>query len=370
MLKDIIMKSHNLLLKENDNIPLGMRGELEVIVRDKDDNIVSYQKDHNTITQWMKHAITHMLAGYVLQTERVGISGTAEPIYSTIQADHSTISNPDGMLISKKQYFTDLSGVDLNLVPGVGTLGTGFNSAIYPTKMLFGTGVEFPTYDTAKAYYGTTYQQMTGFDSEISVPFENNLKNDKNYFNENGTITDPSTLGTRTCQPLTTQAITENISSSSTGIKGAIKDCLINSNNDLDINYDAENSIVKGEYRGVGRPCFVYAERKLDNLFSSITEYPGYVKVGSEGTTSFENKITYSVVLPRTTGFYPYDGWILKEAGLFNDAPFLIGGADDVGDNSEKMLAGTLLAKRYISPVLKTQDNSIEFIWSIYINPA
>ena len=63
MLKNAILKSYNNLMKENDNIPVGVRGELEVIVKDCNGNIISYDKDHNEITDWMKHSIIQLLAG-------------------------------------------------------------------------------------------------------------------------------------------------------------------------------------------------------------------------------------------------------------------------------------------------------------------
>jgi hypothetical protein len=109
----------------------------------------------------------------------------------------------------------------------------------------------------------------------------------------------------------------------------------------------------------------VYAQRD-DSNFHTESVIPGYTHIGKNSATVYEDKFTYSVIMPQTSGsnFYPYNGWVLKEAGLFSDSILRLGTSTD---GYEKMPSGILLAKRYIKPVMKTADTEIEFRWSIYI---
>lgn len=375
MLKDLIFKSKRLLAKENDNLPLKMRGELEVIVRDKDDNITSYQKDHNTITDYMKHEIIHLLAGDVF-SNNVPISDGSTVLYSTIDSTrHDSTKNEDGMLFSKSPYFFDLSTSNYayKFVNYETSSNTGVTSSYicprYPVKMLFGTGHEYKDWDSLSLAYGSdeAVNNILKYTQEL---FTGNIQDVKNYYS--GTINvDNSLIKCRTVQPLDTLVkTTPPIVSNDFGIVGAIKDCFIE-NNGIDITnkYSAIDKMAKPEFRGVGRPSFIYAERSLVSVIQdNISAMPGYVKIGKSAADSLiENKLTFSVIMPRTNSFYPYNGFILKEAGLFSDSLFRVSGLN-VGSTTGKMPCGTMLAKRYISPVLKTEDNSIEFIWSIYIS--
>ena len=114
------------------------------------------------------------------------------------------------------------------------------------------------------------------------------------------------------------------------------------------------------------------------------------------GTTSpYETEITYTVVMPsqpinstEVTTFYPYNGWILKQAGLFSDSRYKLRSeeADTTSPYSESVLlnvansgavdgntyrdsvGGQLLFTRNLSsPILKTPDNQVVFNWHIFI---
>lgn len=378
MLKDLIFKSKRLLAKENDNLPLGMRGELEVIVRDKDNNIVSYQKDHNTITNFMKHEIIHLLAGDIFndsapyEDEDVTLYNSINPL------NHTSTLNNDGMLFSQRPYFFDLQDANqkYKFTTYIESDNTGITSNYiyprYPVKMLFGTGSEYDAsqYSALTAEYGsnTAVNNILGYATEADFTTNINLK--ANYYS-NKFDNDSNIVKCRTVQPKDTLALTTPVinSSSTFGITGAIKNSLIYDRDDEASNYNSAQGMANPEFRGIGRPSFIYAERSLTSVREDdITSMPGYIKIGkSADTETIENKLTFSVIMPRTNGFYPYNGFILKEAGLFSDSLFKVGGTEVIG-HSKKMPCGTLLAKRYISPVLKTEDNSIEFIWSIYIS--
>jgi hypothetical protein len=398
MLKDVIMKSYRMLKKENDSIPLGVRGELEVIVRDKDRNIISYDIDHNEITDWMKHAIVHLLAGDILSeehkepTDGTSVSGFSTPLvspynvkFTNMQAndgvntfhDLSTLVNKDGMLLSNRPYYhnglDDASFLWRNFEEN----RSSYVSPMYPTKMLFGTGKEISMnddYSTLTALYGTddpnTLKNFLGIESMDETSFATwkaNINIDSNYYSGTSNLAGTNIIKARTVQPphVYQEAPEEPNYRGEFGIKGAIKTCLIESATDETTKYDFTNEIASGENRGLGRPCFVYAQRD-DSNFHTESVIPGYTHIGKNSATVYEDKFTYSVIMPQTSGsnFYPYNGWVLKEAGLFSDSILRLGTSTD---GYEKMPSGILLAKRYIKPVMKTADTEIEFRWSIYI---
>ena len=61
-LTEAIEASLNNMKNGDDHVPLNMRGELEVIVKDRDGNVLSYEKGHNQVTNLAKMAIIHLLA--------------------------------------------------------------------------------------------------------------------------------------------------------------------------------------------------------------------------------------------------------------------------------------------------------------------
>jgi len=174
---------------------------------------------------------------------------------------------------------------------------------------------------------------------------------------------------------LTTPIITD----SDYAITGAIKNGLYESN----AGDSAKIETTSGNYFsiqndwGIGRPSFIYAKR--ESRF-----YQSGAEVALNFDSNVENKITYTVTMPEQTGayagtFYPYNGFVLKEAGLFTDAGFRLkdtsppndAGSDDSAlaefDNFSSMPHGMLFAKRYISPITKSHDVSITARWTIYL---
>lgn len=373
-------------MKENDNIPVGVRGELEVIVRDCNGNIISYDKDHNEITDWMKHSIIHLLAGNIFSKEHIYPIPETTPeqyIYTKMQGGedfHSSTgkTNADGMLLTGKSYFHD----------GISQEGFGWGNAkpsedvsyicpTYPTKMLFGTGAEFSgdePFNVITSYYGVSestdtaksLEKFLGKEMGNTIAFNNNINDPTNYYSNSEGI--PGTL--EQCRSVQPKDFTSPDTSSltprlETGITGAIKDCLITDEATKNSNYNPETGMANSQYRGIGRPCFIYAERENDSFHSNIVN-PGNVNINVDSSSTYEDKLTYSVVMPQNnqSEFYPYNGWILKEAGLFSDSILRLG---NTPSNYYKMPSGILLAKRYIKPVMKTADTEIEFRWSIYI---
>ena len=76
----------------------------------------------------------------------------------------------------------------------------------------------------------------------------------------------------------------------------------------------------------------------------------------------FKNITVYQVTMPASATSYIYDGKQLNEAGLFNDAA-LSGTKGGLYDQA----SGMLLAKRYFSPIQKTNTISINWQWSTVV---
>jgi len=394
VLRDKIVESYNLLMKENDNIPLGIRGELEVIVRDRNGKIISYDKDHNEITDWMKHSIVHLLAGDIFSSELQNTNGTtSEKIYTKIQEgvgfhnNTGTKANGDGMLLTSSQYFhTGKETLDFgwgNSIPADSTGESGaFISPTFPTKMLFGTGKEIDDsvlISEVLGYYGAltdgTGDSLEKYMGEgiVGANLHNNIDNDTNYYSN--TINESATPNVlKQCRTIQSNNFTNIETPSSwnpkveTGITGAIKDCLITDETTHESNFNSAIGMANSEKRGVGRPAFIYAERENQN-FTTSEVVPGSINISNYTSSKYEDKITYSVIMPQNNQneFYPYNGWIIKEAGLFSDSVLTKQGVISEVDDYFKMPCGILLAKRYIKPIMKTADTEIEFRWTIYI---
>lgn len=74
----------------------------------------------------------------------------------------------------------------------------------------------------------------------------------------------------------------------------------------------------------------------------------------------FKNITVYQVTMPASTVNYDYDGKALNEAGLYCDAAI-----SGTKAGLYEQPYGMILAKRYFSPIQKTNTISINFQWSI-----
>ena len=292
MIKDKLTEAVEASLKNikngDDHIPLNMRGELEVIVKDRDDNIISYERGKNQVTDLAKMAIIHLLAGeigavdggiwsvpetsgtsfqrtYTLSDSDLETSG-ARIISDFVPDNHTTTTNLDGQLISNEQYFYD--GRDyldessntnqLSQVFAKDTsspaLSLKFN---FPTKMLFGTGLEAYNASTMDAEYareiGTqaanlslaTELKLNGVSNATAVP--ESFFNGCSYAADTGLTANEKLTNwysntkfrSRTLQPATPDAINDSPTSTTTSIRGAIKNCFITNTTDGADRYNA-----------------------------------------------------------------------------------------------------------------------------------
>jgi len=422
-----LARSLDRIRHEDDKLPISMRGELEVIVKDREGNVLSYERGHNQVTDLAKMEIIHLLAGEIFTEDApiYSVAASSDSDYKlfsstgtvkvkqTVTSDsttpvnvHSTTLNSDGTLVSGQQYFFDgrylipsgTTGIFLNQYNDINNAHT-YSS---PMKMLFGTGMEaHATGDIANVYSdkdgaavsNNLINKVNGFsaDGTLNTAFMTNLRENQTYnppFLTNYYSGD--SFRSRTLQPTTTTPLTEQITSAHSAIDGAIKNCYITSTSDS-AKYDAGSRMATGVYRGFGYPSFIYAQRKTDSFYDPTSDEYVHYNLDTDISSKYETELVYVVNMPTQpvnvediSSFYPYNGWILKQAGLFSDSRYMlrsrgdtvtlydgITGANIASGNNPYYVnsaAGTLLFKRNLSsPILKTPDISITFAWHVYI---
>lgn len=376
-----------------------LRGELEIIGY-KNGKQFHYEKGPNTVTVFAKHATMHLLSGESFTSHGEQRLFDVDDATAHTSTDVGEGTNKDGTLISGEQYFSDNSSPDFDVasrwsrstVDAQTVLGdTGDTDEVikypfFPTKLLFGTGVEFQNWATLGSTY-PEYQQAYIDDGWDSTAFNANITNVGNdYSNEwtGSALQQKRTMNDIFAGTLTTPVIQDT----DFGISGAIKDGLYedaslsrgqlnaggSGSGTIKTEFLDGNEFLVREWRGVGRPAFIYARRD-SRFFQTGSE----VQLSSD--SYLENKITFTVVMPEQTGteagiFYPYNGYTLKVAGLFCDARILLQNTIPVGggvdhpteaENYNKMPYGMLFAKRYISPIAKDHNVSITARWTIYL---
>lgn len=335
---------------------INLKGEVEVIGKENG-KIIHYDKGPNLVTFWARHAVMHLLTGDTF-------SGNGK---MRAFAGHTTTANPDGTLISGQQYFHN------NVTPtynedffwNKSTIENSF--PFMPTKMLFGTGYEF-----------TDYTELSGEDVEddweSTAIFNNNIENEMNSVYSNNTLTNSSTFPTKTRtvnSSLSAVKSEPEINQQDFAINGAIKNGNYGNEGEKEAKTVIDSTygrISKPEYRGIGEPCFIYPQRS--NTFENESSQVMLTPEGIWETNEVESKITFTVVMPEQTGsnaddFYPYNGYMIKEAGLFCDS-FLFN-ENESANYDRRMPYGIMFAKRYISPFRKTANSSFTIRWTIYI---
>ena len=353
---------------------INLRGELEVIGM-IDGEIYHYEKQPNIVTKWGKHAVMHLLTGEPFSTH--GVQRSRDTNDHTSSGIGEGVNN-DGTMMSAEQYFSDtITDDDFFKLAQATTVNTtvgdeedgNFHYPFFPVKMLFGTGEEWREWDEIPSERQGELEEE-GWNQPI---FDTNVDpsdSDNTYSNTySGTgLAKTRSVNSGDFEPKATPALTEN----ETGITGAIKNGLYrNSTEDddlIDVSTGAERLIL--ENSGIGDPCFIYANRT-----SRFMQAGANIQLSADDL--IENRLTFNVTLPEQTGdniYYPYNGYLLKEAGLFSDTLLTLGNQiPEPGGNLElyqahnRMPFGKLIAKRYIQPVQKAPEGSITFRWTIYV---
>ena len=379
------------------------RGELK-IWGEKDGKVVHYDEGHNVVTIWAKHATMHLLTSEAFSTH--GTVGTSPAVYSKRSknpADHVYGAlNRDGTLISGEQYLGDNNNYNkywvepANLVAnaGIGDSSDGFEYPFFPTKMLFGTGVEYASWGGVVAagrdgdstditsYKNAKNGGWTGLPiaGGSTIDFDQSISDPANYYSNNYDSINKVLIPTRTVNDVY-EGILAGSSPTETdfGIPGAIKDATYDGTNMLTKLEAIDGKyFAKKQYDGIGRPSFIYCNR-VTRFMGSGSEVNLAVGTTS-GTTDLESKITFTVVMPEQAGgeFYPYNGHTLKMAGLFADARMVLGNTLPIGNpatdgspgefaNYQTMPGGIMWAKRKIAPIYKSHDVKITAQWTIYL---
>lgn len=381
--------------KEEDGFQraVDFRGEVEIKAW-KDGKLFYHDGGPNAITLWARHANIHLLSGNSYSSQGGEIGTWSQPV----QNSHSTLKNLDGILLSGEQYFWDWPIYDNNFKHKYPEGNSEYKFPFFPTKMLFGTGFEFDTYTNAPQVFKTKWE-ADPINNLNEATFNSSLKEQTANFYSNR-IFNNSLERRRTVNDILAGPISENQNliendvkevllsenySRQYGINGAIKNGGINEisggtnlKSELDGSdpgpYDQNQGRLKDVYRGIGRPAFIYANR---TPYTSIYNTAQEICVRADEGSQFDNRVSFTVVMPEQTNqqntFYPYNGWIIKEAGLFCDAVLRRGGATSFSPESDGyapfkyMPNGIMIAKRKITPITKTADVRIAINWSLFL---
>lgn len=365
MLKDNILRSM-LLDNENSVKPLDtftfpVEGYLKIVQRDaKTGEIIHVDEDHNKVLQWARHATFHCLTGSPY-------SNQGETRSSGIES-HTSSQNDDATTISGEQFFTS---TPLNYWATSTIDPSSYIYSYYPTKILFGTSTEFTGWSDPEMTAAYKYEAQnegytqTSFDEHIN---DSSVVNDYSAKTDDGGELVP-------CRSMNDVSMTKNnddVPLDSIGVRGAIKTTITNTT-ELAERTEAggdDNSylVEKPEWKGIGRPCFVYSIR--DNTPETDSD----VLIGKNSSTSeFDNRLSFLFNMPEQDAsspqnkFYPYNGYMLKEAGLFCDSKLLTyNSSTGQFESNSKMPYGIVFAKRYVAPFTKTGSTSVTVNWVLY----
>lgn len=419
MLKDILSKFSNKNIKEKEPLNVSiMDGFVDVkgykVSDNGDKKLIYHDCGDNVVTDWMRHAIMVMLTGSVFSsngkstisnTSASGSRSTPDAFsmlgqtseYHSEKGENTNGKNLDGYLLNGSQYFFNSKAITEKYSRAASSLNDNIY-ALFPTKVLFGTGKEYSSWEVLQAenetanatwytemlnaYGGDVSTAKNNFDQNIDITcntFSGSIS--KNIYSGNGNITKMRTVN----DPDNSSNI---ISTTSTmnknyGVVGAIKTFYFDENIDNDYlqsTLSDSGKLLKPINRGVGRPCFIYfntpqsggnTKEGWDDTASAE------VALSKDSSSNYLNKITFSITMPAQTAaenavgkFYPYNGYSLKQIGLYNDALLTTGTTSSNDLQSypfNNMQHGMLLAIKNISSFNKTADVELKLTWTLTI---
>lgn len=418
MLKDLFKKQKD---KKKDFINSIADGYVDIKAYKHGENgekkLIYHNTGDNTITDWMRQAIMLALSGYPLSFNGknnidTGIASAEDPDQiSKPKKDeeyHSKKHNVDGYCLNGEQYLWEsekLTGYPISLNDEFKNSTNGDNSelyALFPTKILLGTGCEYTDWQSLKDE--NEEENETWYHNKISEYGEGEESIAEQNFNElvgegdkdiaisnrySGTV---SIQGVYSGSGKIVRAVTvndpdttTNVSSSADmskryGVVGAIKTLYCPNEIDdctdyLKTTVDDSGRLLKGKFRGAGRPCFIYFNRTKDmkdkNKFD-WDEVTSDISVQRDNATAYLNRLTFRVIIPAQSSgtgavgeYNPFNGYVFKQVGLFNDAYFST--TSIKSKNAGNMPCGMMLAVKNIQNFTKTADESIEFTWTLTI---
>jgi hypothetical protein len=398
----------------------------------------------NVVTDWMRHTLLMLLTGASFSRTGVSVLNTSNPSaqnsrddprqfttlggsvatanvanvapeYHQVVGPNNTGVNLDGYLLHNKQYFWKDNDPSAKL-PSVAFKysqpyyrNTDAIFAHFPTKILFGTGKEYSTWDTlqeenetANAAWYNEIKNKFGGSADVTVA--------KNTFNENiggllcnqysGSIANNLAAGNsgilkcRTVNdPNSTSVInTTSLASKDWGIMGAVKTPYFASDESttyLNDTITTEGKTLRPQYQGVGRPSFIYFTNEQVSdagwVQEPINEYwdsPANaicVSLSKDSAKTYLHRISFHIYMPSQTGaenatgaYYPYNGYVLKQMGLFNDTRLKVAVMENAPENLannafKNMPCGVMLAKKNITPFYKSADTDLDIVWTLSI---
>jgi hypothetical protein len=437
MIKDILNKitegkdKKNIIDKITNSI---MDGYVDIKAYNEKDGkkeLIYHDTGDNTVTDWMRHAIMVMLTGAVFSKNGDGAKGLSldtnfsdsyssllnENQYSapdtntsenkiahTVGTSTLTGTNQDGYLLNGKQYFWKTEDYTGHYSAASSKLGSNYY-ALFPTKVLLGTGKEYDSWATLQSenesenqpwyanmlneYGGTVSEAQAEFDANISISSNGAVKQkncnvlsgsiSNNVYSSDAasisrmrTVNDPST---DTSARTNTSTMSKNFN-----VVGAIKTCYFNSTSDsskLMSSISSEGRLLKPTYRGIGRPCFIYFNTSTTN--ENWRDTSAEVILSNDSSLNYLNKITFSITMPSQSAvndaigaYYPYNGYTLRQIGLYNDARLskvvsAVGTDEASAKPYNNMPCGMLLAVKNIAAFTKIADTSVTLTWTLTI---
>lgn len=409
LLKDKLKKVFKNTKEPKDKIKLPMMDGFVDIKGYKDGKLFYHDCGDNVVTDWMRQAIILMLSGVTFT------SHGDSPYFEEVQPGQTTKVNYDGYVFNGKQYDAVIKEDDQKKFS---SSLNGKDKALFPTKILFGTGKEYSSWSVLKAEnehtYPTWVEEMTNlfggdsaetnFNTSIETkPATYAYENiNTNYNNFSGTIAP----GVESGDGLLAKCRTVNDPDTSTtevasavsmyrnyGVVGAVKTPYQRDSNGAYPNMlqtvtSESGKLLLPKYRGVGQPAFVYfnqhsAPSQSIEDTENWADPSAEVYISKDPTDKYLTKITFTVTLPEQSSatsaagaYYPYNGFTLKQIGLYNDSQVVLNPTGDQqtpgnGDGAYypymNMLHGMLLAVKNIAPFTKQAGSNYVISWTLTI---
>lgn len=364
-------------MKKNKIVSLA-DGYVDIKAYNENKELIYHDCGDNTVTDWMRQVLIQLLTGTQTYTQGVSYNkksdqdGTNNTIIS-----HGNGINENGALISgieeKASYFNSKTV----------HVGDETNYALYPTKVLFGTGQEFPDWPSLMDYYEGNQDfinELKTIYGENGEKFKPGVPINSNYSSTIGSYGNYTYSGSGALLKTITindsnaiiQGDTPKVMARKIGVTGAVKTpYLPKSYGDnkaeeyLMHGTETEGKLLNPEYRGIGEPCFIYFDKgERYNCFNGTSS----IYVNGESVKEV-NKITFHIEMPSQSGseYYPYNGYTLRQVGLFNDS-FLRDGDGNINKTFKSIMPyGTMLAIKSISPFVKTSSVSMDITWTLTI---
>ena len=420
MLKDLFKKKNKDLKETIAKSLMDGYVDIKAYKHDKDGNktMVYHDTGDNTITDWMRHAIMLMLSGYSLSYNGNNVINNessskdkdqiSKPNLSYHSSSENKGYNKDGYCLNGEQYLWEgeSSNIGYPVAGNTNFYTENEQYSLFPTKVLLGTGCEYTDWQSLKdaneEENATWYTNMINtygdgdvivaeraFNSMLGLESDDDICQSNQY---SGTI---GLQGLYSGSGSLVRAITvndpdntTNVSSSAEmskryGVVGAIKtiycpDDASDCSEYLEETISDSGRLIKGKYRGAGRPCFIYFNRSSQTQQNKLDwdEVTSDISVQRDSSSNYLNRITFRVVIPAQSSgtgavgeYSPFNGYTFKQIGLFNDA--LINTTSDKNNpktkQSSNMPCGMMLAVKNIQNFTKTADESIEFTWTLTI---